>query len=81
MNDLCPKDGGFLSRKLILVFFALFLVFAGAVAAALWPLFAPNYETLVGGVIGLVAIYCGSNVGNKFVTKTAIKGREESSPP
>jgi hypothetical protein len=62
-----PKDGGVASRKLWLIIGAMGLCFAGAALAARWPAFEPSYGTLVGGIVALASLYCGANLGHKWV--------------
>jgi hypothetical protein len=38
--------------------------------ASISPLLAKVYAELVGGVVGVLLVYCGGNVTNKLVTKT-----------
>ncbi|NDC25724.1 MAG: hypothetical protein EBZ49_16560 [Proteobacteria bacterium] len=86
-NDNPLKDGGYKSRKLWLAFFAIGAVFAGALCSAKWQAFGAVYDTLVGGVVGIVAAYFTGNVANKFVVtrraapKKAIQPPMEEAPP
>lgn len=86
-NDNPLKDGGYKSRKLWLAFFAIGAVFAGALCSARWQAFGAVYDTLVGGVVGIVAAYFTGNVANKFVvtsrapTKRVVRPPMEEVPP
>lgn len=55
------KDGGLLSRKWILVLFAILVVTLMAFAAAKWAGVSAVYGTLCGTVSALVALYLGAN--------------------
>lgn len=65
-HEVVNTDTSFASRKFIMVIIGLVTIFAGAILAAKMLGFAPSYETMVGGVIGLVALYVSGNVGEKF---------------
>ncbi len=65
-HEVVNTDTSFASRKFIMVIIGLGVVFAGAILAAKMLGFAPSYETMVGGVIGLVALYVTGNVSEKF---------------
>ena len=58
------KDGGFLSRKLLLSILAMTLIFAGALVACGNIAFAANYSTLVGGLLGALGLFLGANVAS-----------------
>lgn len=86
-HEVVSTDQTFASRKFIMVIIGLGVVFAGALLAAKMLGFAPSYEIMVGGVIGLVALYVGGNVSEKFLggkinslvkiaAITAAKGKE-----
>lgn len=65
-HEVVPTDASFASRKFIMVLIGLGVAFGGAILAAKMQGFAPSYETLIGGVIGLVALYVSGNVSEKF---------------
>lgn len=62
-------DGGMKSRKMWFAAGTAVLVLVGAVLAAKYPAFSANYEVFVGGQLGALAIYSGSNVGAKYVVR------------
>ena len=64
-----PNDGGVKSRKMWFAVGTALLILAGALLAAKYPAFATNYEIFVGGQLGALAIYSGSNVGAKYVVR------------
>jgi hypothetical protein len=68
------KDGGFKSRKLWLVVYAIHALLAGWFATAHWKALAPEFSTFVGGVIALVGLYFGSNVTTKATLATRVTG-------
>ncbi len=69
---LDPKDGGYKSRKLAVVAFAAILIFVGAILAAKMVGFAPAYDTMVGGIVGLVTAFLTGNIASKWVTGKAV---------
>ena len=78
---LDTRDGGFLSRKLLLGL-ALVVVIVGLGLASAWlPLLGPNLGVVTGALVGVYAIYCGANVGNKVgVAKKAAAESELQAP-
>lgn len=81
LNEQLAKDGGYKSRKLWLAFFAIGVIFTGALCSAHWSAFGAVYDTLVGGVVGIAAAYFTGNVANKFVatrTRAAKKPVEQA---
>lgn len=82
---LDPKDGGYKSRKLHLVYAGIAAVvgvgilFAMKIPAGISPVDASRhltdiYNTLTSSVLWLVGIYASINVGGKFVIGKALKG-------
>jgi hypothetical protein len=63
------SDGGIKSRKMWFAAGTSMLVLVGAVLAAKYPAFSANYEVFVGGQLGTLAIYSGSNVGAKYIVR------------
>jgi hypothetical protein len=57
------------SRKFTLVLLSLILIVGGAALAAFYPALQAVYATMVSGILGSLAIYAGSNVAQKLVTK------------
>lgn len=74
---LCPKDGGFASRKLWFSVFAIAVITAGALYGSHHAAFSPLYDTMVGGVIGVVAAFLTGNVVGKWVTGKAIVAQSQ----
>jgi hypothetical protein len=74
-NDkkMAPMSNGFKSRKLWYAVGTSLAVVACAVGAAIWPAFGVNLGEIIGGLLGALAIYNGTNVGSKF-----IQGRQAS---
>jgi len=64
------RDGGARSRKLAFSVVTSILVFAGALLAAKSDALAPLYQTMVGGLLGTLGLYCGANVGAKVALKS-----------
>lgn len=72
------KDGGFLSRKLLITMVGFGIICLTWVATAFWPALDPQYGTLVGGIIGLAGLYMTGNVANSIVVgKTSQKLEKE----
>jgi len=65
-------------RKYRLSLICLLALFCGFVCVAANPAFTPVFAELVGGVVGILVVYCGGNVTNKFVTKPQIEKEEGS---
>lgn len=66
-RQIAPMSNGFKSRKLWYAVGTSIAVVACAVGAALWPAFGVNFGELIGGLLGALAIYTGTNIGSKFV--------------
>lgn len=60
------KDGGIKSRKLWFAVGATGLIFVGNLIAAKWIGFSANYETMVGGIIGVLTVYLTGNVASRW---------------
>lgn len=65
MNE--KKDGGFKSRKFIMVILTMGFVLVGAIIAMFSAGFAGNYPTYVGGILGGAGLYLAGNVSNDFL--------------
>lgn len=74
---LDPRDGGMASRKLWFAIGTSCGVFAGAVVCSVWPAMGANYQVMVGGMLGALAAYSGSNVAAKYVIAKSIPGSKE----
>lgn len=65
-KKLKEADGGYASRKLwYSVATSCFVVALGCLAA-FWPAFRPSLETVIGGVVGTLALYLGANVTGRW---------------
>jgi hypothetical protein len=65
-KNLRDADGGYASRKLwYAIGTSVFIVSVGMLAAFV-PLFRSSLETVVGGLVGTLAIYAGANVTGKL---------------
>jgi hypothetical protein len=73
----CPidlKDGEFLSRKFILAILSVSLLTLVTCGAVIYPAVAGVLPTFIGGLLGIVSLYFGGNITNKWVAgKTAIQ--------
>lgn len=58
-------------RKFKLTLLTLFLATAGFAVTAVVPVLASVYSELVSGLIGILLVYAGGNVGAKFAGKGA----------
>lgn len=64
-------DGGYASRKYWLCIGSILLLTIVAVLAIWFPGIAAIYPELIGAVLGLTTLYCGSNVANTLVVSRA----------
>ena len=55
-------------RKFRMACYCLIAATAGMLAAVLVPASGVYFGTYLYGLSGILAIYCGGNIGNKFVT-------------
>ena len=62
-------DSGFLSRKFWYSVGTSLAVLGVGLLAAYWPPFRTNLEAVIGGLIGVLALYSGSNITNKWVNR------------
>lgn len=56
-------------RKYRLTIMTMLILLAAFGVAGLNPALAALYPQLVTALLGLVFVYCGGNIGNKFVSK------------
>lgn len=61
------RDAGFMSRKFWFAVGTTVLIFGGGILSGLWQLFGPHYETMISGLIGVLTVYLGGNVGSRWV--------------
>ena len=66
-------DNGFMSRKLHLTLLAMFLVIGAGVTGHWLSGVAANLQTIVGGILGALAIFVGGNVATKFTASNLAK--------
>ena len=72
-KNLDPSDGGFSSRKLWYAIGTSIAIIGVGVFSVFFPGLRPSVESVIGGLLGALAIYAGSNVSNKWVVgKNAI---------
>jgi hypothetical protein len=78
------KDGGYLSRKLILIVSALVLTTAMAFASCKYLGLQTIYSTFCSTIIGLTALYLGANSVAKHIilknSKTSTDKEEQKQP-
>ena len=67
LTDDTSHDGGYSSRKLWYSIGTSGLIFIGAILSGKWSVFGPHYETMISGLIGVLALYLGGNVSNRFL--------------
>lgn len=72
------KGSKFFGRKLIFSFISLISLIIGLPIIGHWPALSPEYSTFVGGVIAILAIYSGGNIGGKFAMNQQVKQLVES---
>lgn len=72
------KGGKFFGRKLVFSFISLITLIIGLPIIGHWPALSPEYGTFVGGVIAILAIYCGGNIGGKITANKQIQQLIES---
>jgi len=68
------KDGGLASRKLWFSVGTSCAIFGCAVLAACWPVFGANLQTVVGGLLATLGVYCGVSVTNSWLTGKNVVG-------
>ncbi len=57
----------FKSQKFTIVIITIAAIFVGGVLCGLWPSFAAQYVTFIGGILGAAGLYLAGNVGNDFL--------------
>lgn len=78
---LASTDGGFKSRKLLFAILTSLLIFGGGILAGKFQWFGPHYETMIGGLIGVLTVYLTGNVGSRWIAgnhAVALAGKVES---
>lgn len=77
--DAIHHDSGYASRKLWVTIFAMCLIFMGGLVAGTgWGAgLGANLPTVVGGIVGCLAIFAGANV---MVKNTAAKAAKPADP-
>jgi len=61
------SDGGMKSRKLLYAVGTSAGILIAGIMSALWPAFRSGLDTVIGGLLGALALYSGANVSNKLV--------------
>jgi hypothetical protein len=65
-SEELAKDGGLGSRKLYLTLLVFFLIVGAGIACNWVPALGVQLQTIVGGLLGALALYLGGNVISKF---------------
>jgi len=71
------SDGGIKSRKLWLSLLTSLSIVGTAVLSAYLPPLVPMYDTIVGGLISVLALYLGGNVGAKYVLRPPKNAKQD----
>lgn len=77
MNNEAPHSPS--SRKYKLTLFCILLLTCGLLMVSVCPLISQIYSEFAGGLIGLLFVYCGGNVSNKWVLKKTENEKQNSS--
>lgn len=75
------RDGGVRSRKFWLAVGTQVGIVGCALLAAKYAALSPLYDTMVGGLIGVFALYSGANIGAKHVLKKGAAVTEPEQSP
>ena len=78
MSAFDPEDGGWASKKLHFGLLSVALVFLGWLATNWLPGLVPSFTTMVGGITGAFAVFCGANLANKFVVGKNIIAQKQA---
>lgn len=65
---------GFNSRKFVAFIGTSLLVLVGAVLAAAWDKFAPQFGTFCEAIVVVLSLYLGGNIGAKFALRGKLGG-------
>lgn len=74
------QDGGYKSRKLVLVAFTEVLLVVAALAGSKYPEVLTAYPTLSGALVATCALYFSANVAAKHVLGKQVKAPEPEEP-
>ena len=72
-------DNGYASKKMVMAYVSMILIFGGAVLAANWASFLPLYSTMIGGILASASIYTGSEVGTHFINHKHVVAMKQAS--
>ncbi len=78
MAAIDPQDGGYASRKLVLVSASILLVAAVACLSTLIPSVQPIYSTFCGTVTALVATYCGASTLRDHISSRSTDDKDDT---
>lgn len=78
MDKEMMKDGGFKSRKMIMVYVTIVLITAGFLAIGRWNALNVSYSTFCSSLLAAAAVY---TVGNGAVKLIGSKAKADPSPP
>jgi hypothetical protein len=73
-------DGGFKSRKLLVVLFSMVLVTGVAIAAGIYTNLTSVYPTLCTTVCTLAGLYLGANTITRHITKDLVTTPDPTEP-
>lgn len=76
-----PNDNGYASRKLWFSIGTSALIVIGAAVVGFLPSAAPVYPEMVMGLLGVLTVFVGGNLGAKFLTgKTLVNSTGSEDP-
>ena len=74
------KDGGFKSRKMVMSYIIIGLIFAGFILTGLKPALAVTFSEYCMALLAAAGIYAGGNTAIKWMSsKVSKKGKQEES--
>lgn len=73
-------DGGAKSRKLWFSLYTSSLIVLSGYVCSILPAMVPLFDTMVGGLVGVLALYLGGNVGARFATKAPVPPAAPAAP-
>src|SRR5262245_8154424 len=69
-----PTDGGMQSRKLLLAGSAMILMSVAWFLTGKWTALAVTYDSLIGGLLGVLGLFIVGNVATKHVISKTVAG-------